>query len=141
LDDSLHQQVELGLCLILRDTRVKLSQHVQPENAAIGGTVRTPPNVTIHRERNPQVGAEPGRAAREIPRSYPNNNVGIAIDLNRFADDLQISREMVLPDSVTDDDHCGAGARRSFLQKKSAAQNRVDTEKVKIISGGQNPVD
>src|SRR5262249_47785393 len=140
LGDSLHQQVELGLCLILRDTRVKLSQHVQPENAAIGGTVRTPPNVTIHRERNPQVGAETGRAAREIPRGYPNNGVGMAIDLNRLANDLRIAREMVLPDGVTDDDHCSASVRRSFFRKKSAAENRADAQNVKIISGGQRPV-
>src|SRR5262249_37508169 len=119
LDDSLHQQVELGLCLILRDTGAKLSKYVQPDNAAIIGTVRTP-NVAIHRERNPQVGAEPGFAAVEIPRGYPNNRIGVPIDLNRFADDLRIACEMVLPDGVTDDDHCSTGARRSFFRKKSA---------------------
>src|SRR6516162_2634139 len=140
LGDSPHEQVELCLCLILRDTRVKLSKHVQPENAAIGGTVRTPPNVTIHRERNPQVGAEAGFAAGEIPRGYTNNGVGMAIDLNHFADDLRITREMVLPDGVTEDDHCSPGTRRSFFRKKSAAQNRVHAENVKIIGGGQSPV-
>src|SRR6516162_8545757 len=104
LGDSPHEQVELGLRLILCDTRAKLSEHVQPESAAIVRTVRTP-NVTIHRDRNPQVGAEAGFAAGEIPRGYPNNGVGMAINLNRFADDLRITREMVLPDGVTDDYH------------------------------------
>src|SRR5215470_4086266 len=118
LDNSLHQQVEFGLRLILRDTGAKLSEHVQPDNAAIIGTVRTP-NVAIHRERNPQVGAEAGFAAGEIPRGYPNNGVGMAINLNRLADDLRIACEMVLPDGVTDDDHRSAGARRSFFRKKS----------------------
>src|SRR5205807_2202880 len=125
LDDSPHEQVEFGLRLILRDTRAKLSEHVQPESAATGGTVRTP-NITIHRDRNPQVGAEPGFAAVEIPWGYPNNGVGMAIDLNLLADDLRIAREVVLPDGVTDNDHRGAGARRSFFRKKSAAENRVD---------------
>src|SRR6516225_4972545 len=64
----------------------------------------------------------------------------IAIDLNRLADDLRIAREMVLPDGVTDDDHGSAGARRSFFRKKSAAENRLDAENVKIIGGGQSPV-
>ena len=64
----------------------------------------------------------------------------MAIDLNLLADDLRIAREVVLPDGVTDNDHCGAGARRSFFRKKSAAENRVDAEKVKIIRGGQRPV-
>ena len=139
LGDSPHEQVQFGLRLILRDTLAKLSEHIQPESAATGGTVRTP-NITIHRERNPQFGAKPGRAAREIPRGYPNNGVGMAIDLNRLPNDLRISREMVLPDGVTDDDHCRAGARRSFFGKKSAAENRVDAENIKIISGGQGPV-
>src|SRR2546429_270211 len=102
LGDSPHEQVQFGLRLILRDTRAKLSEHVQPENAAIIGTVKTP-NITIHRDRNPQFGAKPGCTASEIPRGYPNNGVGMAIDLNRFADDLRITREMVLPDGVTDD--------------------------------------
>ena len=139
LDDSLHQQVELCLRLILRDTRAKLSKRVQPDNAAMIGTVRTP-NVAIHRERNPQVGPEPRFAAGEIPRRYTNNSVGMAINLNRFADDLRISREMVLPDGVTDNDHCSPRARRSFLRKKSAAENRVDAENVKVTGGGQSPV-
>jgi hypothetical protein len=64
----------------------------------------------------------------------------MAIDLNRFADDLRISREMVLPDGVTDNDHCSPRARRSFLRKKSAAENRVDAENVKVTGGGQSPV-
>src|SRR5580698_1854080 len=64
----------------------------------------------------------------------------MAIDLNRFAHDLRITREMVLPDGVTDHDHCSAGVRPSFLRKKSAAENRVDAENIKIISGGQGPV-
>src|SRR2546429_3391815 len=54
--------------------------------------------------------------------------------------DLRITREMVLPDGVTDDYHCSAGAQRSFFRKKSAAENRVDAENIKIISGGQSPV-
>ena len=139
LRDSPHEQVQLGLRLILRDTRAKLSEHVQPENAAIIGTVETP-HITIHRDRNPQFGAKPGCTASEIPRGYPNNGVGMAIDLNRFADDLRIAREMVLPDGVTDDYHRSAGAQRSFFRKKSAAENRVDAENIKIISGGQGPV-
>src|SRR5215472_15485008 len=64
----------------------------------------------------------------------------MAIDLNRLANDLRIAREMVLPDGVTDDDHCSAGARLSFFRKKSAAENRVDTQNAKIIGGGQSPV-
>src|SRR5262249_6086201 len=132
LGDSVHEQVEFGLRLILRGLRAKLSHHVQPESAATAGTVRTP-NVTIHRERNPQFGAKSGRAAREIPRGYPNNGVGMAIDLNRFANDLRIAREMVLPDGVTDDYYCDACGRRSFFGKKSAAENRADAEKIKII--------
>ena len=97
LGDSPHEHVEFGLRLILCDTRAKLSEHDQPENAAIIGTVKTP-NITIHRDRNPQFGAKAGRAAREIPRGYPNNGVGMAIDLNRLANDLRIAREVVLPD-------------------------------------------
>src|SRR6516165_4351350 len=139
LGDSPHDQVEFGLRPILRDTGAKLSEHDQPESAAMVGTGRTP-NVTIHRERNPQFGAKPGRAAREIPRGYADNGVGMAIDLNRLPNDLRIAREMVLPDGVTDDDHCSAGARRSFFGKKSAAENRADAQNVKIISGGQRPV-
>src|SRR2546429_1291189 len=54
--------------------------------------------------------------------------------------DFRITREMVLPDGVTDDYHCSAGAQRSFFRKKSAAENRVDAENIKIISGGQGPV-
>src|SRR5277367_4929635 len=65
----------------------------------------------------------------------------MAIDLNRLANDLRIAREVVLPDGVTDDDHSSAGARRSFFGKKSAAENRVDAEKIKIIGGGQGAVD
>src|SRR5205814_8793004 len=41
---------------------------------------------------------------------------------------------------VTDDDHRGAGVPCSFFRKKSAAQNRLDPENVKIIGGGQGPV-
>src|SRR4029077_5518760 len=51
-----------------------------------------------------------------------------------------ISSEMVLPDGVTDDDHCSPRARRSFLRKKSAAENRVDAENVKVTGGGQSSV-
>src|SRR5262249_43114166 len=90
-------------------------------------------------ERNPQLGAEASCAAGEIPWRHPDNGVGMAIDLNRFADDLRISREMVLPDGVTDNDHCGPRARRSFPRKKSAAENRVDAENVKIAGGDQSP--
>src|SRR5262249_23560113 len=120
LDNPLHQQVQLGLCLILRGTRAKLSERVQPDNAAIVGTVGTP-NVAVHRERNPQLGAEAGCAAGEVPWRYPDNGVGMAIDLNRFAEDLRICREMVLPDGVTDDDHRCPSVWRSFLRKKRAA--------------------
>ena len=117
LGDSPHEQVQFGLRLILRDTRAKLSEHVQPENAAIIGTVKTP-NITIHRDMNPQFGAKAGRSAREIRRATPKR-CRMAIDLNRFADDLRITREMVLPDGVTDDYHCSAGAQRSSSGRKA----------------------
>src|SRR5438477_415580 len=70
LGDSPHEQVQFGLRLILRDTRAKLSEHVKPENGAIIGTVKTP-NITIHRDWNPQFGAKPGCTTSEIPRGYP----------------------------------------------------------------------
>src|SRR5262249_17731730 len=91
-------------------------------------------------DRNPQVSAESGFAAVEIPWGYTNYGVGMAIDLNLLADDLRIAREMVLPDGVPDDDHCCAGARCSFFGKKSAAEDRVDAKKVEIIRGGEGAV-
>ena len=50
-------------------------------------------------------GAKAGSAAGEIARGYADDGVGMAIDLNCFADDLRVSGEMVLPDGVPDDDN------------------------------------
>ena len=63
----------------------------------------------------------------------------MAIDLNGFANDLRVSTEMVLPDGITNDDHCTPRVRRSFFRKKSAAENRADAENIKITGGGQSP--
>ncbi len=63
----------------------------------------------------------------------------MAIDLNRFADNLRVSTEMVLPDGITNNDRCMPRVRRSLLRKECAAENRADANDIKITGGGESP--
>ena len=70
----------------------------------------------------------------------PDNRVGVQIDLNHLANDRRIRRELFLPQTVA---KYGFRCAQSLIgrgRQKGTAEDRTDSEHLKIIRGRQRPI-
>ena len=67
IGNALHQQIELILRLPVIDAGAQHAQHIEPGDAAVVDARRSP-NLPVHAQRNPELGAKPALASLKAAR-------------------------------------------------------------------------
>src|SRR5256885_3273065 len=123
------------LRLLQRYSRLQSRIGLNPARAAIFQLVAAGFKNIFHRSGHPKLHAPADKSSEKSFRRDAHDGVHDSVQALRFADDLRIAFESSLPELITDHHDRMCALTCVFLWKKSAAENRVHSDGVKIIRG------
>src|ERR1700746_965568 len=89
----------------------------------------------FHPDGNPDFRAQPRLAPLKYRALYADKRVGVLIDFKRLPHNVRIRAEMRLPQPVTDHGYRRTARLCVLLRKKTATQDRSNTQQLEIVRG------
>ena len=95
-------------------------------------------HLRIHRDRQPEIGADRNFGPAEPPRSDAHDGEGLAVDPHRPAHRLGIGAEQTRPAAVAQHHHGMGAGRRVLLGGEKTPAGRSDAEQGEVVGGHEH---
>src|SRR6516162_1037786 len=95
----------------------------------------------FHHDRDPNLSSYPRLAPLKHGWRYPDDGVGVLVDINGLAHDIGVRSKMRLPELVADHGHRRASWLLILHRKKTAPEDRPHTQYIEIIRGRHHAKD
>jgi hypothetical protein len=131
-----HDRLDADLRPVAGNAVAEACDGVQPPDAA---RLEHAPDIDVlvrHRDRNPEVEAQPPHGPPEFGRRDADHGEDPSGNLDRASDDPRVAPEPALPQSMADDRHRVPSRCAVLVRVKGASENRPDSEDVEEIGGG-----